>query len=254
MDLLDKIKKLIKTNLDKDALFDLIYDDQKSISGYIATDLLLKESERQLNNKIWKIISQNISKKEQMRIIALFTETLADRIQRLETNNKAVEPKSFKERYFVHRSKDGSTYFGFIDIAKFEDKYKTFYLTINADRNFRKGMIYNYTSDVIAFMNANGTDIFKELYENVLNGLKASIRIHLMDLYEKQNILPANNVYNYVYDNFILEPIDISVDTFNAKEKEMIIESLKNIFTCPVTENIKKVIDMSNNITSEELT
>jgi len=259
MELLDTIKSLIRAKLDQNALFDLVYDNQNNVSGYIATDLLTEKSEKTLNSEVWKIINENIVKKDKLKILALFLETQKDRTIRLNKNENNDENNiAFTNKCYVHHSVDGSRYFGFIDVAKFGEQYKTFYLAMNEKYNYKNGMIYNYTKDVISFMEINGSDLYKELYGNAFENLKTTIRMHIINRYEenaeKNSLFGSNNIYSYVYNNFRIEPCELSVNAFTMKEKELLIKGFEKIFECSIKEDVLRIIAISNNIVQEDLT
>ena len=229
MDLIDKINELIK-GLDLQApIIDLHYDNQDNVVGHITDESFIKMTDEDAQSLIWNSLKKKLDSPELIRIIAIFHETPQDRVERIQ-GYRSREIKHSK--FWLHQTPELTKYWLFVDVAKFGDSYKSFFLIINEKEDFNKGLTFVYEKDVLEFMELEQDEIHKELYTNVFNNGEVDIKMELMKRYEElssKNLNGKANRYWYVYEDFQLTPASKSQLLFTQKEISMIQKGLDQL-------------------------
>ncbi len=229
MDLIDKITEIIK-KLDLTApIIDIHYDNQMNVVGHIADDTFSKISDEKAQSLIWNALKKYLDSPELVKVIAIFHETPQERIERIQ-GYRSREIKHSK--FWFHQTPEMTKYWLFVDVAKFGETYKSFFLIINEKENFNKGLTFVYTKEVLDFMELEQNEIHKELYDNAFSNGEVDIKMELMKRYEKlssQNQNGKANRYWYVYEDFHLTPASKSQLLFTEGEMKMINNGLAQI-------------------------
>jgi hypothetical protein len=231
MELIEQIKQVLKTDMDSEMLFDLTYDTQGYIHGYVASEKFANKSEKAIQKEIWAIIAKYIGKQDLKKILALMSETIEERFNRLNDSQNEIHPNQLKS-FWKHVAPDKSIFYAFVDAGRIGEIYQSFYLVINIKRNLSKGLVYNYTEEVVNFMKLDGHSVYKEILNNAINGAKTTIEIDLMKSYEawsEKGLYGKENQYNYIFQNFALTPINIRSYKFTIEETDFIMGKMKSL-------------------------
>jgi hypothetical protein len=229
MDLIDKITGILKSIELTEPIIDIHYDNQKHIVGHITDEKFSSMSDSAAQELIWEALKKNLDAIELKDIIAIFHETPFERVQRI--NGYRTKEISHSNFWF-HKTPDLAIYWLFIDVAKFGDDYKSFFLIINEKNKISKGLTFVYDKDVLEFMELEQNEIHNELYSNTFQNAEAEIKMDLMNHYESltsQQLYGKANMYYYVYENFQLTPAAKKQLRFTDNEIIKIKAALTNI-------------------------
>lgn len=229
MDLIDKITEILRSIGLTEPNIDIHYDNQKHVVGHVADDLFSSMSDSAAQELIWTALKKNLDTTELKSIIAIFHETPFERVQRI--NGYRTKEVSHSNFWF-HKTPDLSIYWLFVDVAKFGDDYKSFFLIINEKNKISKGLTFVYDKEVLRFMELEQNEIHDELYSNTFQNAEAEIKMDLMNHYESltsQQLYGKANMYYYVYESFQLTPLAKKQLRFTDNEITRIEEALKKI-------------------------
>jgi hypothetical protein len=247
MDLIDKITGILKTIGLKSPIVEIHYDNQKNVVGYITDDSFRTKSDKEAQEVIWTALKKHLDSSELIRVIAIFHETPQERVERL-NGYKSKEVQHSK--FWFHQTPELAKYWLFIDVAKFESEFKSFFMIVSEKSKIKKGLIFVYNQEVLDFMELEQNEIYNELYSNTFGNAEAEIKMDLMNKYEaltSQQLYGKANRYWYVYEeDFQLAPVSKSQLFFTDKEVEMISEELgkiKDDFT--VKKDLERAIEKS---------
>lgn len=261
MEILEKTRNILENIKLDTPIIELFYDEQKNLIGYIASNTFNNMEDEDAQKLIWNALKNNLPTEEIIKILSIFHETPQERNNRIFGNN----PLKIKHsNIWMHNTKDMTKYWIFIDVSKFEDNYKTFFLTVNAKTKFKKGLTIEYPKNVIEFMELKQEEIYNELFTNVFNNAEAEIKMDLMfkhDELEKKGVYWKDNIFSYVYDNFELKPASKKDLIFSKEEIEIISKSFQGIESFKVKDIVLEAIQksiiinkMKNDISKENLT
>ncbi|WP_179020598.1 hypothetical protein [Winogradskyella forsetii] len=246
MDLITRIKsKLNEIEIFHSPIIELNYDNQKNIVGYITDRIFKKKSDEESQSIIWKKLKDNFDGEELSRIVSIFHETPEERVQRI---NGYITRKISHSNFWGHLTPDQTRFWLFIDVAKFNDVWKSFYLIINEKEKINTGLTFKYPEQVIEFMELDVSEIYDELYRNAFENAESDIKLSLMNKYEKlteQQLYGKANRYWYVYEDFELYPVSKSHLIFNQKEVKVIREALKKIDDFKICDSLNKALSTS---------
>lgn len=246
MDLIDKINKIInETEGLRRPIIDLHYDNQKNVIGHITDDKFKSLSNEESQKLIWTSLKKNLDASELLKVIAIFHETPLERVERL---NGYKSKDAQTSNFWFHQTPELAKYWFFIDVAKFNDDFKSFFLVINEKNNLNKGLTFVYNKEVLDFMELEQNEIYDELYSNTFGNAEAEIKLDLMNKYESfqsQQLYGKANMYWYVYEDFRLTPITKNQLFFTEKEISMIENGLKSIDNFSIKNDIETAIKKS---------
>jgi len=256
MELIDKVNDILKKmEIDKPIL-DLYYDEQGNLSGFISSTSFQDMTEFEAQTNIWKKLKNNLGADELVKILGIFSETPEERINRINGSSKH-EIKAYSNKLWIHKTKDEATFWILLDVSKFEEIYKSFFLIINEKYNYKKGLTFVYNEEVIKFMELEQDEIYEELFSNVYNNAEAEIKMVLMNKYDeltKNGLWGKSNMYNYVYETFKLTPYPFSKLVLNQSEIALFKDAFKSLDDFKAKKDIEKRIDLSEIIIKNKQT
>lgn len=246
MDLIDKITKIIsETEGLQRPIVELRYDNQKNVVGHICDDKFKSLSDEDSQKLIWTSLKKNLEADELIKVIAIFHETPLERVERL----NGYKPKDAQtSNFWFHQTPELAKYWLFIDVAKFNEDFKSFFLVISEKNKVNKGLTFVYNKEVLDFMELEQNEIYDELYSNTFGNAEAEIKLDLMNRYESfqsQQLYGKANMYWYVYEDFKLTPITKNQLFFTEKEIPMIESAMKNIDNFSIKNDIETAIKKS---------
>jgi hypothetical protein len=246
MDLIDKITDIIgKTEGLQCPIVELRYDNQKNVVGHISDEKFKSLSDEDSQKLIWTSLKKNLEGDELIKVIAIFHETPLERVERL----NGYKPKDAQtSNFWFHETPELAKYWLFIDVAKFNEDFKSFFLVINEKNKVNKGLTFVYNKEVLDFMELEQNEIYDELYTNTFGNAEAEIKLDLMNKYESfqtQQLYGKANMYWYVYEDFKLAPITKNQLFFTDKEISMIESGLKSIDNFSIKNDIETAIKKS---------
>jgi hypothetical protein len=244
MELIDRIQKILKSALPAPQ-FDIHYDSQNNIVGYIADDFFAGKDDKESQNFIWSLLKKHFGQEELIKVLMIFHETPRERSERLIGFTKNLKHSNF----WQHRTPDLDTFWGFIDIFKLHNEYHALYLIINEKSRQKSGTTFKYTEDVISFMEIEGVEIYNELYSNVFENLEAEIKFEIIKKHDhltEKGLWGNQNMFNYVFEKFELKPVSKNQLFFSKTEIELLNVIMAKIEKC----NLKK--DLLNAIKNSE--
>jgi len=246
MDLIDKITKIINaTEGLKRPIVELCFDNKKNVIGHITDDKFKSLSNEESQKLIWTSLKKNLEADELIKVIAIFHETPLERVERL----NGYKPKDAQiSNFWFHQTPELAKYWLFIDVAKFGDDFKSFFLIISEKNKVNKGLTFVYNEEVLDFMELEQDEIYDELYSNTFDNAESEVKLDLMNKYESfqsQQLYGKANMYWYVYENFKLTPITKNKLLFTENEISMIDNGLKNIDNFSIKNDIESAIKKS---------
>jgi hypothetical protein len=245
MDLIDKIATILKKSGLVKPIIDIHYDNQNNVVGNVADESFKEKPDAEAQQMIWHELKKHLDSEELIRVIALFPETPEERVERL-TGHRRKEVKH--SNFWYHKTPESTTFWLFIDVAKFGDDYKSFYLIINDKENISKGQIFVYSKEVLDFMELEQNEIYDELYLNTFGNAEAEIKMVLMNHYEKltnQQLYGKANMYYYVFENFSLKPAGKQQLLFTEPEIVRIKKALQDIDNFTIKKDIENALNKS---------
>lgn len=229
MDLIDKIKDILIGAGLKSAVFDLHFDSQNNVVGYVADELFNTKEEEESLQMIWNALKKRLEPEELLKVLSIFPETYSQKMERL----MGGTPKNINHSHFwFHKSPDLAKYWLFVDVAKFGDNYKSFFLVINHHDNYRMGLTFNYDKEIIAFMELNPEEIYNELFNNAYDNGENEIKMHIMKKHEaltEKGLWGKTNIFNYVFEAFEMKPASRNQLLFSTEEISDINEAIQHI-------------------------
>jgi hypothetical protein len=246
MDLIDKITNIIsETEGLQSPIVELRYDNQKHVIGHISDAKFKTFSDEDSQKLIWTSLKKNLEADELLNVIAIFHETPLERVERL----NGYKPKDAKtSNFWFHQTPELAKYWLFIDVAKFNEDFKSFFLVISEKNKVNKGLTFVYNEEVLAFMELEQNEIYEELYSNTFDNAEAEIKLDLMNKYESfqsQQLYGKANMYWYVYEDFKLTPLTKNQLFFTDKEIPLIESALKDIDGFCIKNDIENAIKKS---------
>jgi len=149
MELKDKIINCIKSIELCDPIIEVYYDNQNNIRGYVTDSYFEKISDEVAQDIIWNSFNKILNDDELKRVLSIIHETPNEKLERLEGYTKIPsKPLNF----WCHKAPKLSKYWLFVDVAKFGNEYKSFYLVINHNESFVKGLSFIYPKEIIDYM------------------------------------------------------------------------------------------------------
>lgn len=246
MDLISRIKsKLMDIEIFHSPIIELNYDNQQNIVGYVTDKIFKKKNDEESQSLIWEKLKENFDGKELSRIVSIFHETPEERVQRI---NGYITRKISHSNFWGHLTPDQTRFWLFIDVAKFNDVWKSFYLIINEKEKINTGLTFKYPKKVIEFMELDVNEIYDELYRNTFENAENNIKLFLMNKYEnltEQKLYGKANRYWYVYEDFELYPVSKSHLIFNQKEVDVIKDALKKIDNFKICDTLNEALSTS---------
>jgi hypothetical protein len=242
MELLEKIKRIIEGIGLKKPMINFFYDQQKNVVGYVADETFEGKTDNESQYLLWGALKQYLKPEEFIKIIAVFHETLNERLHRL--TGDVIQEKNHSN-FWCHQTPELAKYWMFIDVAKIGEEYKSFFLIICEKNNFHTGLTFVYTKEIIEFMELEHNEIYNELYSNALTNGEAEIKMDLMRKYEyltDKQLYGKANMYWYIYEDFKLKMVPISGLLFTDKEIQLINERIKGL------ENFKIKVELEDAI------
>ena len=229
MDLIDKLTNILKSIGLQFPFIELHYDNQKNIVGHISDDKFKSLSDNDSQELIWTALKKNLEPDELLRVIAIFHETPLERVERI---NGYKSHEIMSSNFWVHQTPELARYWLFIDVAKFGDDFKSFFLIISEKNKMNNGLTFVYNKEVLSFMELEQKEIYDELFTNTYGNAESEIKMDLMNKYENltaQQLYGKANMYWYVYENFHLTPVSKNQLFFTNNEIAMISDGLKNL-------------------------
>jgi len=246
MDLIDRITKILNEIEDlQRPIIDLHYDNQKNVVGHITDEKFKSFSNEDSQKLIWTNLKKNLDSDDLIKVIAIFHETPLERVERL----NGYKPKDAQtSNFWFHQTPELAKYWLYIDVAKFGEDFKSFFLVISEKNNVNKGLTFVYNKEVLDFMELEQNEIYDELYSNTFGNAEAEIKLDLMNKYENllsQQLYGKANMYWYVYEDFKLTPISKNQLFFTEKEISIIEKGLKSIDDFSIKKDIESAIKKS---------
>ena len=246
MDLIDRIIETLSKSGLKAPSFDIHFDTQNNVIGYVTDEIFENLDDKESQHLIWDSLRKHFGQDDLLKILTIFHETPKERAERLiGYNSKSTAHSNF----WLHTTPDLTKYWLFIDVAKFGDDYKTFFLVVNQKENFKKGLTYVYNKEVIEFMELAVGEIYAELFSNTFNNAESEIKYHLITRHDRlsdKGLRGNANMFNYVFDKFVLKPISKNRLIFTDEEIPILIEALEHIENFEVKKDIEIAIKKSD--------
>lgn len=251
MDFIERIKKNLSDSELKSPLFDIHFDSENNIVGYIADEFFEDKSDEESQQLIWKLLKNHFTQKELLDISTIFHETPTERSMRL--GGESLNRNRIREsNFWLHVTPNLSKYWLFIDIRKIDDNYKAIFIIINEKENFKREISFTYNKEIIEFMELSSEDeIKKELYFNTFNKAEAAIKFHLMTKYEElteKGRWGRANIFSYVFNDFKIKPILKKELIFNEKEILILSKDLSIIDNFKIKKELADAIKISKTI------
>lgn len=245
MGLVDDIKSAFKNSKLKEPVVNLEnYND--NIFGYISSESFESKSDEDCQSIIWKILDENLSKEDLLKITAIFHETPKERAKRLIIKhiNESVKSKSY-----FHTTPEKDKYWIFIDACKLEGgDYKTIFIIFNEIHKFKKIRTYKYPKSVIEWMEYGSNEIYYDLLNEVFESAKTEVEINIIKRYDKnqdEGLTDKNNIFDYVLWGFKLDPIAPNKILFSKKEISIIRRFLEKITEFSIHRYLVQIINNS---------
>jgi hypothetical protein len=230
MDLIDKITQIIKeTEGLHRANVELTFDNQKNVVGYITDDKFKSLSNENSQKLIWTSLKKKLDANELIKVIAIFHETPLERVERL-TGYKPNDAKT--SNFWFHQTPELAKYWLFIDVGKFGDEFKSFFIIISEKNKIKEGLTFTYSKEVLNFMELEQNEIFFELYSNTFRNAESVVKLGLMNKYESllsQQLYGKANMYWYVFEDFKFTSVTKNQLIFTEKEISMIEQALHKL-------------------------
>lgn len=253
MDLIEKIKEILKKSGLSSPSFDLRYDDKYNIIGYVADAFFEDKGDRVSQEFIWNSLKKYLAKEELSKISSIFHESPREAAERLIENRFGNNSHS---NFWLHSTPDLTRYWLFLSVEEFENEYKSFFLIINEKEKFKKGLTYVYSQEVLEFMELKQKeDILEELFTNTFGNAENEIKFHLMQKYDRlmeKGYGGKENKFSYVFENFHIYPIPKSQLLFDEFEIKMISEAIKPLTDFNFTKEIEIAIHQSSLINNSK--
>lgn len=246
MELINRVQEILKGTFPSPQ-FDIHYDSQNNIVGYVADDFFEGKDYKESQNIIWNSLKKYLGQEDLIRVLMIFHETPRERSERLIGFTKNTKHSNF----WQHKTPDLDTFWGFLDIFKREDEYVALYLILNARSRYKKGTTFKYPKSVIDFMEMEGAEIYNELYSNVYENLEADIKFEIIkkhDYLTEKGLWGNQNMFNYVFEKFDLKPISKNQMFFNDTEIELLKIVLKNFEECDLKKDLSIAIENSERL------
>ncbi|MBU4485736.1 MAG: hypothetical protein KKD38_02295 [Candidatus Delongbacteria bacterium] len=247
MDLIERIKNILSQNGLKSPVFDLHYDNQLNVIGYIADEFFEDKDDKQCQEYIWEKLKSFMGDEDLVRILTIFHETPKERAERMIEYSPISRSKS---RFWVHSAPDQAKYWIFLDVARFDDGlYKTFSLIINKKENIKKGLIFEYNQEVIGFMELEQGEIYQELFDNTFRNAESELKYFIMQKHEKlteKGLWGSDNMYDYIYkNNFRLTSVTKNQLIFTEDEIPVIESAIQHLDDFEIKKEIELAIKKS---------
>ncbi|MBC5772626.1 hypothetical protein H8S95_01010 [Pontibacter sp. KCTC 32443] len=245
MDLIDKIDKILRNTNLKFPIIELRNDDQGNITGHISDETFNSLSDKDSQELIWTALRRNLESDEILRVIAIFHETPSERVERL-TGYRTNDVRF--SNFWFHQTPELAKYWLFIDVAKFGEDFKSFYIIVSEKNNIKRALTFVYNKEVLSFMDLEHNEIHEELYSNTFGNAEAEIKMDLMNKYERlssQQLYGKANMYWYVYESFKLKPVSKNQLIFTDGEISMISKQLEKIDNFSIKKDIQIAIHKS---------
>ena len=249
MDLIDKIKRILTENGLKSPSFDLHYDNQDNVIGHVVDEFFEGKDDETSQKFIWDNLKKFLAEEELIRIFTIFHESPIERVARLIALTEYDKVRNSK--IWTHTTPDGKKYWLFIGIARFGENYKTFFLIINYKDNFTKKLTLEYPKDIIDFMELEQEEIYKELYDKILENAEAEVKFHIMSNYERlteKGLFGKYNMFHYVFNEFQLKPMPINKLLFDDNEIAYIRKALTPFEDFSEKKDIELALERSETI------
>mgnify|MGYP001279844981 CR=1 FL=1 len=246
-DLIDKIKEVFQESREfAHSKVELNYDDKNNVVGYIIDRKFENLSNIEAQKNIWSTLEKRLDSSELLRISLILNETPKERAKEYASRENRTS------NFWFHMTPELAKYWLFIDVKKFGDKYKSFYIIVCEKNKTNKVLNFVYDRDVLEFMELDQQDeIHYEIFSNTFVNAESEIKLDLMNRYEKlasKHLYGKNNLYWYVYDDFSLQPISANKLFFTDGEIEMIKGRLSKIEDYEIKNDLKKAVEISARI------
>jgi hypothetical protein len=246
MDLREEVIRILSSIGLKAPLFDIHYDAHGNLIGHVASDTFIATNDKESQSLIWNALKSHLGAENLIKILAIFHETPRERSERL--TGYRHKDVGFSN-YWVHQTPDLAKYWLFIGIDRIGADYKSFFLIVNQKFGFKRCLTFNYSSDVIKFMELEQNEIHKELYDNTFNNAEAEIKLDLMSKHDQladKEGWNKKNIYDYVYESFSMKPVSKNHLIFTIEEISSIEKTLPSLDKFSLTIDIRKAINNSN--------
>ena len=250
MELINKVQEILQNIEIENSIVDIHYDEQNHIIGFLTSNSFYKLNDFEAQNIIWQSLKNNLSDENLVKILGIFHETFEERLKRISINS-SIPIKSHTNKLWLHKAPGNAKYWVLLDVAKFEEDFKSFFLIICGNEKFKNGLTFKYTKDVLDFMELENGEIYEELFANIFENSISEIKIKLMKKHDEltnSGLWGKNNRYNYVYENFKLLPFPIKKSIFNKEEINLFKKALSTIDNFSAKKIIEKQINISEQI------
>jgi hypothetical protein len=123
--------------------------------------------------------------------------------------------------------------------------------------NFKKGVTFTYTPEIIALMGIDASDIEDDLFNNAFENAESEVKIELMRKYNVQSqlgLLGRDNMFNYVYNEFQLVPKLVNDIMFNEKEIKLVDRLLSQVDNHKIKFELENKVEVSKMLARQKQT
>jgi acid stress-induced BolA-like protein IbaG/YrbA len=249
MDLIEKIQQILEKKLINPTI-ELRYDEKGNVFGRVISDSFQNRTDTESQSLIWDTLRKSLEKHDLLKIFMIFNETP----QEAGFQENTYREKKSKTKFWYHTTPTKTKYWLFVDVNRFKEDFRTFYLVINAKIKFDKCRIYNYPNQVVKFMELKKDELNDELLNQVFISGEAEIMGNLIQQYERTasiGIVAKRNPYNYIYSSFELTPCYSNQLIFNEQEIQILNKYLSKLHF-PISKDLKRGIKMSSIINNRQ--
>jgi len=258
MDLIKEIEEILKEILES-PIIDLSYDSNGDIFGYVSSSTFENKDDSESQSLIWDSLKNRLNREDLIKIFMIFNETPSEMAIRLRGETQKYDNIKYPDlryKFWYHVTPNRSKYWLFIDAKRFNNDYKSIFMALNSKENYHKGLIYNYSKELIELMKLEQENIFNELLDSAFKGGEAEIIAYLSLKYDElanKGIFGNSNNYNYIYKSFQMEPCPKNILLFDDEETKFIKGLLKDFDDFDIQIDIKNAIKISRMRNSQKI-
>lgn len=239
-----------------DTIVDIHYDETGKVVGFVCSEAFSQMADYQSQQLIWEAIHSNFGNDDIIGIDIIYHETPQERLLRLD-ECEANGNRGDIHNYWFHESPDMCKYWVFVDVGKFDDTYKSIFISFNAKDKFNRGTTFEYPGEVVEFMELhNDKEVYEELYSHVIQSAEAEVKAELARKYEletSKHLYGRDNIFSYVFKDFRLTAKAAREVIFDDVELQIIEPLLDSFEGFPIKPHLQKQVLASRSIKKDSI-
>lgn len=241
----------------QDAIVDIHYDETGKVVGFVCSESFNVMSDSHSQALIWGTIKSYFGNDDILDVDVIYHETPQDRLVRLSDDSEVVDCRTEIQNYWFHESPDMCKYWVFVDVGKFDDNYKSIFVSFNSRDGFNRGTTFEYPREVVEFMELhNDKEVYDELYSHVIHSAEAEVKAELARKYEvetNKHLYGRENIFSYIFQNFKLTAKTAKELIFDDAELQIIEPLLGNFEGFPIKSQLEKQVLASRSIKKDTI-